>query len=284
MRNQTYLERSERKFEVGVGKESLPALWREVSCYVPLQEFVSGQPMTDNNTIYLDSEDFLLFRAGLLNRYDHIRIRARKYEYGSTSLAGASDYWLELKVRKGDIRKKQRLKLEGQDFQRLLAGIDIERSVLDYNRAYADLKECLKLYRQIQDLIIYKGLKPLLLVSYKRVAFENEKERLSIDWDIRYYHIGSSIFGYQCLKNFPQEPAGYDQAVVLEFKYTDEFPSWMSELQGKFPIWYRSSFSKLDRGMKAVLEGPLRHRSDSESLIKMMHAYKEKGWDLSGRP
>jgi len=127
-------------------------------------------------------------------------------------------------------------------------------------------------------------IKPLLLVSYKRAAFENEKQRLSLDWDIRYYHIRSSVFGYKCLKDFPERPAGYDPSLVLEFKYTDEFPSWMSDLQAKYPIWYRSSFSKLDRGMKALLEGPLRHRPDSESLIEMMHAYKEKGWDLSGRP
>lgn len=284
MVNQTYLERAERKFEVGLGEESLPALWREVSSYIPLHEFVPGQQITYNNTIYFDSEDFFLLRHGLLNRYDHMRIRARKYEYDSTSLAGDSAYWLELKVRKGDVRKKQRLKLEGRDLQKLLAGKDIEGRVLDYNRAHVDAEACRERYKEIQEIIIERGLKPVLLVSYKRVAFENSEERLSIDWDIRYHYIGSSGFDYKRLKDFPERPAGYDRSMVLEFKYTDEFPSWMSDLQAKYPIWYRSSFSKLDRGMKDVLEGPLRHRSDSESLIKMMHAYKEKGWDLSGRP
>jgi hypothetical protein len=284
MVNQTYLERAERKFEVGLGEESLPALWREVSSYIPLHEFVPGQQITYNNTIYFDSEDFFLLRNGLLNRYDHMRIRARKYEYDLTSFPGASDYWMELRIRKGDIRKKQRLKLEGRDPQGLVDGKEINGSILDYNRAHADSRLCHEVYKEIQDIIIEKSLKPVLLASYQRMAFENGGQRLTIDWGIQYHHVGASVFTHESLKDLPEKPAGCDQAVVLELKYTGYFPSWMSDIQGKYPIWSKNYFSKFDRGMKALLEGPLRHREDSESLVKMMHAHKEKGWDLSGEP
>lgn len=281
MGNPIYLERMERKFEVGISKETLPALWADLSRYIPLHEFIPGQQITYNSTIYFDSEDCFLLRRGLLNRYDHFRIRARKYEYDSTSSPGT--YWLELKMRKEDIRRKQRLELEGRDLQGLLEGKEIGGRVLDYNHAHADSEVCGQVYREIQDIIITKGLKPFLLVSYKRVAFENREERLSIDWDIRYYHVGSPVFSSKCLKDFPDRPAGYDAAMVLELKYTGEIPSWMSDLQGKYPIWYRSTFSKLDRGMKALLEGPLKARGDSGFLLELMHAHNEKGWDLSGQ-
>lgn len=279
-----YLGRAERKFEVGISRDALPALWGDLGRYIPVHEFIPGQQVTYNNTIYFDSEDCFLLRSGLLNRDDHIRIRARKYEFDSTFFTGASDYWMELKVREGDIRRKRRLKLASGDLQRLLAGKEVEESILDYNRPHADLEVCKELYKEIQEIIIEKGLKPLLLVSYKRVAFENQNERLSIDWDIRYCYAGPSVFSQESLKDFSEKPAGYDQAVVLELKYTGGFPSWMSDLQGRHPIWYRSSFSKLDRGMRALLEGPLKCRGDSKFLLEMMHAHKQKGWDLSGQP
>jgi len=279
-----YLERAERKFEIGVGHDAIPALLSDVSRYIPLHEYTPGQRITHNNTIYFDSEDCFLLRNGLLSRYDHFRIRARKYEYDSTSVSGTLCYWMELKVRKGDLRKKQRIKLEGQDIEGLLKGKEIQERVLDYNRFDANSKECGEIYREIQDVIFEKQLKPLLLTSYKRVAFENKNERLSVDWDIRYFHVGSSVFNSVSLKDLSQKPAAYDNVVILELKYTGELPSWMSDLQSRHPIWYRKSLSKLDRGMKALLEGPLRHRGDSGSLLEMMYAHKEKGWDLSGRP
>lgn len=284
MANQISLVRTESKFEVGIGEEAVPALWREVSFHVPLHEFILGQSITYNNTIYFDSEDCCLLRSGLLNHYDHIRIRARKYEYDLTSIPRDSDYWIELRIRKGDIRKKRRLRLEERDLQRLLEGEEVEERVVDYNRFHTNSKECRERYKEIQGIIIEKGLKPLLLASYKRMAFENGEERLTIDWGIRYHHIGPSVFSHRSLKDFSEEPAAHDQAVVLELKYAGEFPSWMSDLQAKYPIWSKSYFSKFDRGMKALLEGPLRHREDSESLVSMMHAHKEKGWDLSGQP
>ena len=61
----------------------------------------------------------------------------------------------------------------------------------------------------------------------------------------------------------------------MELKYTGELPAWMQELQDNYPIVPRASFSKCDKGMKALLEGPLKTRKDSESLLYLMDICKQ---------
>lgn len=282
MANQIYLERTERKFEVGIGKESLPSLCADVSRYIPLHEFVPGQQITHNNTIYFDSEDCLLLRSGLLNKLDHIRIRARKYEY--ESLDPQLYYWLEFRIRKGDVRRKQRLKLEGKHLRRLLAGEKIDPKVLEYNRPHADPKACRALYGEIQNTIVGNGLRPVLWVAYQRAAFENGLERVTVDWDIRYYHVGPPVFRYKSLKNLKKKPAGREKTMVLELKYSGDLPSWMSDLQQKYPIRCSDLFSKLVMGMKALLEGPLKSRAGSGSLLRLISACLQDEDAVCGRP
>jgi hypothetical protein len=274
MKNLTYMERVERKYELAISEDSLPALRHDVNQYLPAHEFTPGQAVTINNTLYFDNEDFLFLRNGLANKADHARIRARKYEYDSTPSNGPAYYWIELRIRKGEIRKKQRLKLEKGDFQRLLEGREIDEKVLGYNQSYADSERCKRLYREIQDIIIEKTLKPVLLVSYSRVAFERGEVRLTVDWDIRYRQAGPSVFHYKALRDLPEQPCGFEKNMVLELKYSGGLPPWVSGLQQKYPIRPRIFFSKLDGGMKALLEGPLRSRPHSKSLLDMISAYE----------
>ena len=109
-----------------------------------------------------------------------MRIRARKYEYDSTSFPDSSAYWVELRIRKGDIRKKQRLKLEGRDLHDLLEGKEINGSILDYDRAHADSRLCHEVYKKIQDIIIEKSLRPVLLAVLDRRTFLPQKVKTEI--------------------------------------------------------------------------------------------------------
>ena len=279
MSTATTKQRTEMKFEVGLAPRDLPALWRDISRHIPLHEYVPGHPITHNNTLYFDNDECLLLKEGLVNRYNHLRIRARKYEYDAPLVEGAQDYWLELKRRQGEIRRKERLRLDRGDLAGLMAGKPISAMVLDRNRAQSDPDACAALYREIQDLVRAHDLKPFVLACYKRVAFESRQERLSIDWDIRYHHADPSVLQFNSLKDLPRIPAGREDTIVLELKYTGELPGWLADLRGKYPITYRTSFSKCDRGTKALLQGPLKTRPDAPVLLEMIDTLKHEDGD-----
>jgi len=272
MTNNIYLERTERKFEVKLSVQALPEIIKTISRFIPLHEYVPGQMITHNNTIYFDNEDCFLLRQGLENRYDHIRVRARKYEYDNAE--NAPHYWLELKLRRGETRKKERINLTANDLRGLLHGLPVTPRVCEYNSSHLSEEACRALYEELQDIIEEKALKPSLLASYRRVAFENATDRLSIDWDIRYRPAGRFLFEYASLKDIPHAAAGQEDAIVMELKYTGELPAWVQRLQRQLPILPLASFSKCDRGMKVLLEGPLSTRTDAGALLQMMREHK----------
>jgi len=276
MKSPTYIERVERKYELAISEDSLPALRRDISRYVPTHEFTPGQAVTINNTIYFDNDDFHFLRSGLANKSDHTRIRARKYEYDSASFDGLAYYWVELRIKRGEISRKQRLKLEKGDLQKFLEGREIDEAALDYNQSQADSEQCKNLYEEIQNIVLSHSLKPILLVTHNRVAFEQGSVRITLDWDIRYYQAEASISHYENLKDLPDQPCGRETSMILELKYSGESPSWFSELRQRHPIHSRRFFSKLDSGMKALLQGPFKSHEDSEALLKMIDDYREK--------
>jgi len=190
---------------------------------------------------------------------------------------------MELKIKKGEITKKDRLKLEWRDLQGLLAGRTIDRRVLDSNRSRVSPEACKRLYAEIQNIIAEKGLKPVLLVTYERMAFENGSERLTVDWDIRYYKVESPVPRLKSLEHVSKTPVDCERTLTLELKYSGELPSWMLDLRQKYPICYRSPYSKLVRGMKALLKGPLKCRQDSDLLLGMIYAREQQGEVLSER-
>lgn len=275
MSTATTKERTEMKFEVAMTAEELPALWRDIARHIPMHEYVPGRWTTHNNTLYFDSPDCRLLKDGLVNRFDHLRIRARKYEYEPALEDGSQDYWLELKRREGEIRRKERFLLRRQDLEGLLAGDPCGEGVLERNRGQLDL---LTVYRDIQQLVLDLRLEPFTLASYNRVAFEGPGVRLSVDWDIRYHAADRSTLRVDRLKDLP-DPAGRESTAVLELKYIGEVPLWLAELQAAYPIAYRTSFSKCDRGTKALLQGPLRVRPDASLLLQMLESLKHEDTD-----
>jgi len=279
MSTATTKERTELKFTVGLAPSALPDLWRDIGRHIARHEYVPGHPITHNNTLYFDSDDCRLLKDGLLNRFDHLRIRARKYEYDTPLSEGAHDYYLELKRRQGEIRRKERLLLERSELEALMAGKACSDSVLARNRGEIEPDACAALYREIQRLVTEHGLKPFTLASYRRVAFESRTERLSIDWDIRYHPANASILRVPSLKDLPESPAGREDTVVMELKYTGELPGWLEGLRRTYPITDRTSFSKCDRGTRALLQGPLRARPDAPALLAMLDTLKHDDED-----
>jgi SPX domain protein involved in polyphosphate accumulation len=276
MGSPVYMDRIERKYEVGISQNSLPDLWRDVSRYVPLHEFTPGQQITWVNSVYFENKDFDLLRFGLLNIQDNIHVRVRTYEYDGYPTRPISSYWLEMKIKKEEVRKKKRLRMQGEALGAFLEGKDVGGRILEYNQDGADPENIRSSYREIRNTIFNLGLKPTLLVAYKRVAFQNGSERLCLDWDIHYYHVGHHVHHYPSWKDIAKCLGEKTGKILLELKCSrGPLPAWVGNLKRSYPLSELGYYSKFNEGMSLLFPGHFKHLTESNHFLQMIKAYTE---------
>ena len=64
-----------------------------------------------------------------------------------------------------------------------------------YNRTGTDPVVIRELYRRLRKQILTTGIAHTLL-TYRRVAFQNETQRVCLDSNIQYYHVGANVYSY----------------------------------------------------------------------------------------
>lgn len=279
MKSPVFIDRIEKKYQMGVSEDGIASLWQELSSYLSRYKLDPVPDITSVGSVYFDNRDYDLLRYSLLiNRNIHVRLRT--YEWYGRPPEPISDYWLEVKVKEGERRKKKRFKLERGALRRFLNGGDVGEAVLSYNEENAPPEVIRSLYQETRETLVTLGLRPILLVTYKRVAFQNTTERLSLDWDIQYYPAGESIYSYPSWKYLHESPSGKAEKTFLELKYPGgDPPQWMDDLQHRYPMWERN-YSKYVEGMGFLFQGPLRHHGEAESFLQIINGYME----LTGSP
>ena len=280
MKGPIYQDRIERNYQVGVSEDGVAALWRELSEYLPKYGLHPMYEITCVGSVYFDNRDCDLTRYTVVNGGRHILVRLRTYEKFGESPEPISDYWVEVKIREKELWRKKRFRLNRADLPEFLEGRDAGQSVLDYNENGVDPEVVRNLYRETQETVLTTGLKPILLVTYKRIAFQNEIVRVSLDWDIQYYHVGTNVYSYDSWKYPVEEPAGKSKKTILEFKYPQgNSPAWIADLERRYPIW-ESNFSKYVEGMGFLFQGPLKSHSEADSFLRKIEAYRPESQPL----
>jgi SPX domain protein involved in polyphosphate accumulation len=275
-----YQDRIERNYEVSVSQDGVAALWRELSEFVPKYGLHPINEIAGVGTVYFDNRDYDLTRYTVLNPGRRMLVRLRTYETFGESPKPISDYWVEVKMRmKGQWRKK-RFRLNRTDLPGFLEGRDVTQSVLDDTQNGADPEVIRNLYREIQELILTMGLKPFFLLTYKRLAFQNDEERISLDWDNQYYHVGTEVYSYDSWKYPVEEPTGKSNKNILELKYPQgTLPAWVADLEKKFPI-QETGFLKFVEGMGFLFRGPLKSHKEAAYFLRLIEAYGGEGRPL----
>lgn len=272
MKGPIYQDRTERNYQVGVSQDGVAGLWRELSEFLPKYGLRPIYEITCVGTVYFDNKDYDLTRYTVSNGGRHLLVRLRTYENYGQAPKPISDYWAEVKIREKEHWRKKRFRLTRADLPAFLEGRDAGQSVVDYNRNAADPEVIRNLYREIQEVVLTMGVKPIFLLTYKRMAFQNEIERLCLDWDIQYYQVGANIYSYDSWKYPVEEPAGRSKKTILEFKYPEgRPPAWLADLEKRYPIW-ATNFLKFVEGMGFLFQGPLKHHKAADSFLQMKDA------------
>ncbi len=271
MKGPIYQDRIERKFQVGISEDGVAGLWRDLSEYLPKYRLNPIYEITSVGSVYFDNKDYDLLRYSLFGRL--MLVRLRTYETYGRPPEPITEYWMEVKTADDKRRRKKRFRLTKSALLEFLEGRDAGESVFDYNKNGAERHVIRDLYRETQETVLAMGLNPTLLVTYKRIAFQGEVERLSIDWDVQYYYVTTDVYDYSSWKYLVEKPAGKADKIILELKYPQgNVPAWFSDLQRKYPIWERDYLKPVE-GMGFLFQGALKHHKEANSFPQMIEAY-----------
>jgi len=270
MKVPAFNNRIERKYQIGISENEVAGFWRDLRSILGPYGLAPVQEITSVGSVYFDNKDCDLLRYSLFGRLMIVRVRT--YEMFGRLPKPITEFWVEVKTAVGERRKKRRIRLTKSALLGFLEGGDAGESVFECNELRPGRKVIGGLYRETQETVLTLGLKPILLVLCKRVAFQGKGERLSIDWDVQYHHVSSDIFDNESWKYLVEKRAGRADKVILETKYLEGgVPVWFSELQRRYPIW-RREFLKPVEGMGFLFKGPLKQHKEADTFVAMIES------------
>jgi SPX domain protein involved in polyphosphate accumulation len=271
MNNTRFNDRAEKKYQIGISESEVADLCRDMSSFLEPYGLSPVQEITSVGSIYYDNKDCDLLRYSLFGRLMLVRLRA--YELFYHPIEPITDYWVEVKTAEAERRTKRRFRLPKSALAEFFEGRDAQQAILDYNRCDADEDVIRPLYREAQEMILTLGLQPVLLVVYKRIAFQSEVARLSVDWDLQYYNVSTNAYNYSSWKYLDQAAAGKSDNVILEIKYLQrEIPPWFCQLQRNYPIRQREYLKPVE-GMGFLFQGPLKYHKEANFFLPLIAAY-----------
>jgi len=266
-------DRVERKFQIGIDEKDVAGLWRDLSAILKPYGLEAVQEITSVGSVYFDNKDCDLLRFSL---FGHLMLfRTRAYELYGRVPEPISQFWIEVKTAQGMRRKKRRFPLGKDALFEFLDGKELSHPANDRDIQAPD-SEVSESYRASQETVLTMGLRPILLVACKRVAFQGEKARLSIDWDVEYYSAANSIYDFDSWKYLSTPSVGKANKVILEMKCLQDegIPEWFSKIQQRYPIWQREYLKPIE-GMGFLFRGPLKHHKEAHYFLPLINAYME---------
>jgi SPX domain protein involved in polyphosphate accumulation len=271
MKVPVFSDRIEKKYQMEIDEANVASLWRELVSFLAPYGLVPVQEIVSVGSVYFDNKDYDLLHYSLLGRLMLFRVRA--YEFFGRPFEPIKEYWIEVKTAQGERRRKRRFRLTKDALVDFFDGKEPQSSVFDCNKADLSEDDLRKLYVETQESIFTMGLEPFILVNYKRIAFQSEAERLSIDWDVEYFPVSTEVYDHCSWKDIPEQSVGKANKVILELKYLHgSIPEWFADLRRKYPI-REKEFLKTLEGMGFVFQGPLRDHRKASSFIPLIDAY-----------
>ncbi len=190
-----------------------------VKPFVQLDRYCKLQPSRDYPivSLYLDSGALQLCRESLTGHKNRFKLRIRSY-------TDEPEYprFFEIKRRMNTIIVKSRARVMDSDVEKLLAGLPLPPQNYTAN---------MDTINQFQLYVSNIRAKPVVLVRYMRQAYEGDDQnrvRVTFDRELAYNttNLAQVRLGGRGWQRNPFTMGG----VILEIKFTDRYPAWLSRL------------------------------------------------------
>lgn len=198
---------------------------------VLLEDKNNGEGGYKVRSLYFDSYANTDFYAKLSGFEKRKKIRLRIYHHDDPNVK------LEVKRKVGDLQEKKTLIISREDAQSL---IDMNYEVLlNYESELAN---------EIYNILRVNGLRPVVLIEYRRKAFIHPMNniRITLDSEIKSNEVSFDFFAEDPVL----APTDYFYQAVLEIKYNNFIFGWISGIFESYNL-ERESFSKymMSRGI-----------------------------------
>jgi hypothetical protein len=188
-------------------------------------------------SLYLDSRRFDLFRETQLDKCNRFKLRIRCYDDEPLS-----PVFFEIKRKLNRVVYKSRARVSKDRLDDILRGhylppeaTEADRTVL---RQFVHYTQCLM-------------ARPVVLVRYMREAFENRTDarvRVTFDRQLSYQVMDKPVIKLNG-PGWRKVPINF---VVLEIKFTGQFPSWLTDMVRLFEL-NRQSMSKYCQSVRYIV-------------------------------
>lgn len=213
-----------------ISETTAKAIAAFIKPYLHVDKYAQTQPNGDYpiSSLYYDNNDLRLCRDTMEKRKNRFKLRIRTY-----SDEPDVPCFFEVKRRINNVILKGRARVKKSDILSILEGRIPEN-------AY---KEDVQVLRQFQ---LYKdslNARPLMLVRYKRQAWEGDtstRVRVTFDRELSYKAVTTPIVEVYG-PNWQRVPINF---VILEIKFTQRFPLWLSHMVKCFSL-KQGAFSKI---------------------------------------
>jgi len=245
-----HFERYEYKYFVP--EERTGAIRAFLRPYTELDEHARFSPDRRYSiyNLYLDTPHLDFYTACVNSEVDRFKLRIRWYDD-----AANGPFYIEVKRKVRQVIVKDRVRLSRQEFRAVLRG---ELPALPEGPSRDNLTKFL-------DCTTSRGAVPTLCSRYTREPYESrfgDYARVTLDRAMcfqpaRGYDLPGDPQAWTYVDGAPSMD-GVRCAMVLELKFTRDFPRWMSDLVGEFSlerIGYSKYVSAVDRRLEASLGG-----------------------------
>ncbi|MBC8384035.1 MAG: VTC domain-containing protein [Candidatus Cloacimonetes bacterium] len=234
VRTDLTFKRKERKYIIL--EHTFEEIIKEIEQHIPIYSFQDEPALTNIETIYLDTSDFLFYFEYFNQRNFRFKIRLRRYGHEGVF---NSSYLVELKIKHKGITSKKRFLLPAENLAAFLRGEDLLQLVKSANEGLVGAQ---KTYKMIRDLIRINELVPILRTSYERISFQKKSKRVRITVDHHITHTG--LLGKEKKETL--------DATVLESKIMGKSPKWHKKMVNLLSLLRQNRFSKFSTGINSI--------------------------------
>lgn len=228
MKPQTFFKRHELKFVIN--NELKEIIINTINPYMEIDKYKK----TTIKNIYFDTDDYLLIRRSIDKPIYKEKLRIRTY----VNQLNENNTFVELKKKYNHVVYKRRLEIN-------------EKIAMDWLTGKIDCPYDTQVAKEIDYFYkLYKGLKPLVFLSYDREAYYEKN-----GGDLRITFDDNILFRDQNI-NLSEEPfvtaVLENNQVIMEIKTTSSLPIWIVDILSKHHI-YKTSFSKYGTIYKNII-------------------------------
>ena len=187
--------------------------------------------------IYFDNDNYDLIIQSIDRPVFKEKLRARSYE-------GYDRVFLEIKTKirgkEYNSGYKRRVMITHQDFEELISG---KASLAELSKRAVESGNDLQIAKEVDYLMEHFGLKPKILVMYKRESYKDKEGlRITFDEDLKYRDKNLSFNRTKRDKIYFKD----DHNIIMEIKAHGVMPLWLVKKMSELHI-YPQQFSKIGR-------------------------------------